>query len=192
MTRAELQNTRQILKSMSDWKINASNEDMRKYFFAFDDFSRIQDGEFSLILGRKGSGKTAVCEYLHHKPAENKCSILMSFKDFPFDHLYKSASQTRAKSSQYINTWKLIVLSATCWLMLKDPRVGYKTRRQLASHFSDDPGKALSVTLAKWTSGELKIPDFGFGATGGSIERTHIVNDQSIGERVAHLEEFIT
>ena len=57
MTRAELQNTRQILKSMSDWKINASNEDMRKYFFAFDDFSRIQDGEFSLILGRRAPVK---------------------------------------------------------------------------------------------------------------------------------------
>jgi len=191
MAKSEPQNSCQTLKAMASWKINASNEDMRKYFFAFDEFSRIQSGDICLVLGRKGSGKTAICEYLHNKPGENKRSVLLSFKDFPFDHFYSGANPTTAKSSQYTNTWKLIVLSATCWLMSKDPRVDYKTRKLLAAHFTDDPTKALSLTLTKWTSGKLEIPDFGFGATGGSIERAHIQNEQSLGERVARLEEFI-
>jgi ABC-type branched-subunit amino acid transport system ATPase component len=120
-----------LLKSIASWKINAANEDMRKYFFQFHEFDRIAKGEIAIVLGRKGVGKTALCEYLHATTSDKRKTIVLSFKDFMFKEMYSLGENTKARNSQYVNVWKLIILSATCWLMSKDSLVDYKTRRSL-------------------------------------------------------------
>ncbi|HEY7297342.1 MAG TPA: hypothetical protein VH684_05330 [Xanthobacteraceae bacterium] len=176
---------------MASWKIDAANEDVNKYFFEFDEFSAIKEGNVCIVLGRKGSGKTAICEFLHTRRAEGKRSVRLSFKDFPFDQLYTVASDPRAKNSQYINVWKLIILSTVCWLMSRDPNVDFKTRQLLKSHFADDPTRALSTTIARWTSENLTLPDFSRPEIGGRIEKSGSIAGLSLGERVGRLERFI-
>jgi hypothetical protein len=179
------------LRSLTRWKLNASNEDMAKLFFSFPGFGEIEGGHASVVLGRKGSGKAAICTHLSKKTRPNRKSVTLSFKDFPFNQLYKLSDSTMSPASQYINVWKLIILSAICWLLSKDSQVGYQLRRKLSTHFSDDPVRALSTTLTKWTTGKIEIPDFGLGSGGATVERERQQNDQSLGERVARLEEFV-
>ncbi|MEQ2936098.1 hypothetical protein AAAX57_20400, partial [Bacteroides fragilis] len=69
------------------WKLDAKLEDTDRYFYSQNEVDDILSGEKCYVIGRKGTGKTAISEYLLKK-ANFKFSEKLSFKNFPFNELY--------------------------------------------------------------------------------------------------------
>ena len=103
--------TSKVLEEIASWSIEAKEESTEKYFFHFNDVSLIEKGQKSYVIGRKGTGKTAIAEYLHRPQAFNKFSRLLSFKNFPFNALYQHADNQYNRPSQYITFWTYVIYS---------------------------------------------------------------------------------
>jgi len=103
-----------IKEWMPEFKVSAeSDKDLMRYFVKTPIVDRVlRDGRW-MIIGRKGTGKTAVYEYLRQAKSseiENYQSIALSFKDYPWpiQALYREAMESEISSFQ--KSWKYIIL----------------------------------------------------------------------------------
>ena len=77
------------LREIADWKLEAADEDTSRYFYGFPGVAEVQSGNKYYIIGRKGSGKTAVAEHVRSLSGPRTFVRSLSFKNFPFNELYK-------------------------------------------------------------------------------------------------------
>ena len=77
-----------LIREISSWKREAKSEDTERYFFHVREVDQIKNGEKYFVIGRKGSGKTAICEHLRGLQEEDAFAEKLSFKQFPFNELY--------------------------------------------------------------------------------------------------------
>jgi len=82
---AEEYDSYEVIKNISkNWKLEAKLED-NKYFYNLSEAKQILNGEKLFIIDRKGSGKSAICEYIVNQNQHNIFSQKLSFKNFPFN-----------------------------------------------------------------------------------------------------------
>ena len=51
-------------ESADNWRLDSKLEDNNRYFFHTAIVEKIMQGRISYIIGRKGTGKTAISEYM--------------------------------------------------------------------------------------------------------------------------------
>ena len=79
-----------LLEEVAGWKREAKAEDNDRYFWHVSETDRISQGDKYFVIGRKGSGKTAICEYFSRQTAFDVFAEKLSFKNFPFNELYSN------------------------------------------------------------------------------------------------------
>lgn len=52
------------LNDIARWKLEAKLDDIKRYFFTVPELKKITTGDASYVIGRKGTGKTALVQYL--------------------------------------------------------------------------------------------------------------------------------
>jgi hypothetical protein len=91
-------------------KIEAESDDLLYASFqhhpAID--SVLKDDRF-LILGRKGSGKTAIFKQLEN-PAPDRFFAGYSFVDYPWNHHDKQITPDAVAQERYVHSWKYLIL----------------------------------------------------------------------------------
>ena len=150
-------------KEISNWSIEAKEESSEKYFFHFDDVSDIENGRKNYVIGRKGTGKTAIAEYLHKQSRYNRFSRLLSFKNFPFNSLYAHADGQYNRPNQYITIWTYVIYHYICSMMAENENVCKNCSFDLRAAFSFDVEGALARSVSKITSKGYNLSAFGFG-----------------------------
>ncbi|MBB4803078.1 hypothetical protein HNP37_003153 [Flavobacterium nitrogenifigens] len=160
--------TNNTLKSISNnWKLEAKLEDTEKYFYYSSEVDNIIKNNKCYVIGRKGSGKSAICEYLIKRKEHNIFSTKLSFKNFPFNELYHLDNQKYTAPNQYITLWKYLIYSNICKLMVSNENIDSTVRAELEKIYPKSSIKSLARTISNWTSAE-------FGATvlgnGGSLK----------------------
>ncbi len=149
------------LKEIAEnWNREARREDINRYFYFYEEVQKISQGKKCYVIGRKGSGKTALSEYLFNM--SNEISIFskrLSFADFPYEQLYKLNDNRYAKKSEYITIWKYIIYSSVCELMLNNESVNENVRHSLAVTYQKDILTELPRKIEKWTSSNFNIPN---------------------------------
>ena len=68
----------------NNWKLDAKLEDNERYFFHTNELDKIINGERCYVIGRKGTGKSALSEHLLSLEDYNIFSDKLNFKNFPF------------------------------------------------------------------------------------------------------------
>ena len=177
------------LKEVSEWKLEAKLEDAIKYFLPVPETDLIKSGKKSYVIGRKGTGKTAIVSYLSGVSNNSFSSEKLSFKNFPFNELYRLENEQYTKPNQYITLWKYIIYSTIVRMMAGRPKVDPLLRKKIRKVYPEPNASDLKGLLKKWTAGDFSISVLGngfsfanwFGKKGNTDWR----------ERVDHLEEFI-
>ena len=77
--------TESLFSGVSKWKLEAAEEESKRYFFHIDEVNSLENGDSSIVIGRKGTGKTAICRYFEQNLSYNRFCIKLSFKEFPFN-----------------------------------------------------------------------------------------------------------
>jgi len=180
------------LKSISEnWKLEAKLEDTEKYFYYSSEVDNIIKKDKCYVIGRKGSGKSAICEYLIKRKSHNIFSTKLSFKNFPFNELYHLDNQKYTPPNQYITLWKYLIYSNVCRLMVTNENIQGAVRDELSKLYPKNDIKSLARTISNWTSAE-------FGATvlgnGGSFKFSKEQNPNTIPwiDKVNILEDIIS
>jgi cold shock CspA family protein len=114
-----LYNSKETINNISKlWRLEAKLEDS-KYFYNLPESDKILDGRKIFVIGRKGSGKSAICEHIINKSEYNLFSKKLSFKNFPFNELYSLENKkSYTEPNQYITLWKYLIYSTICQLMV--------------------------------------------------------------------------
>lgn len=97
-----------LLHEVSNWKVEAKLEDTERYFFHTDIVDKIVSGSKSFVIGRKGSGKTAIAEHLTKNISYSRFSKKLSFKHFPFQDLYELKKRKLYQSEPIHNTLEVL------------------------------------------------------------------------------------
>jgi hypothetical protein len=157
-----------MLKEIANWSIEAKDEDTERYFYYFDDVRALEDGHKNYVIGRKGTGKTAIAEFLHQRSEYNRFSRLLSFKNFPFNFLYKYNDDSFSRPNQYITVWTYVIYHYICGMMSENAAVTSKLSIDLSQHFAPDVAGALSQNIKRITHKSYSLSFLGLG---GGLEQ---------------------
>ncbi|CAH1201949.1 conserved hypothetical protein [Candidatus Nitrotoga sp. BS] len=180
-----------VLEEIEEWKLEAKLEDNERYFYHTRTVDRIVNGKKLYIIGRKGTGKTAITENLITKKEACTFSQKLTFKNFPFNKFYELEDKGFTSPNQYITLWKYLIYSTTCKLLIENNSVAGDVRDKLKNLFNDDISSALPAAVERWTGFkfDVKILEIGFGI-GGNKKHITVENSNWI-ERVDVLEKFL-
>lgn len=165
---ASIQNPSQTLKRIADWKLDAKLDDNR-LFFQTADVPLLENGSKSFAIGRKGTGKTAISEFIFSEASHDRFSKKLTFKNFPFNDLYKLENGKFRAPNQYITLWKYLIYSSIAQMMQVNQRINPELRAQLDLIYPDEPIETLARKISNWTSAdfELSFPGVGGVKIGG-------------------------
>lgn len=178
------------IKEISKWKLEAKLENASKYFYQTSDLDLIETGDKCYVIGRKGSGKTAIAEWLYGKSEFNYFTQKLSFKNFPFNELYKLTDNKYTPPNQYITLWKYIIYSSLIRCMIQNQNIDLSLREKLENICPNELKTSLQRTITKWIGGGFKFNILGTGIEISATKSTHI-NDTPWIDRVVILEEII-
>lgn len=97
---------------LPEFRVSAeTDEDLGKYFFSVPEVNKLIKSQSWLVLGRKGTGKTAIYKHLgtaSKKELDGYSVISLNFKDYPWPihKLYKEALS--GELSAYQKSWKYL------------------------------------------------------------------------------------
>jgi len=149
---------------IDEWKLEAKEEDS-KYFYYVDEAKDILSGKKNLVIGRKGEGKTAIAQYIYQNNSYNTFTEKLSFKDFPFNVLYRLSNEQYTKPNQYISIWKYLIYTTICKKMITNEAIDTDVVSKLKKIFPpEDNKKQLSKLIEKYT-----VKDFGIQILGSGI-----------------------
>lgn len=103
-----------IIDWMPEFKVSAeSDTDLMRYFVKTPLIDRIIKAGRWMVIGRKGTGKTAIYEYLRQaslSEIDGYSTIALNFKDYPWpiQKLYKETMG--AEISAYQQSWRYVII----------------------------------------------------------------------------------
>lgn len=172
-----------------DWidfgKVSAEKDDLLEHYF-FDNGvlnAAIQSPSTSLVLGRKGAGKTAVFKYFCERrdkfiPDDN-ILIPLSFEDYNWNIHSLLMDEGRAESLAYKQSWRFVILTECIRAFVQSysqnnkklPRTLANAEKMLEKLF-DSPipsiGKLVGEKLLSLSN--VKLPKGGLDIDGGNLE----------------------
>lgn len=167
-----------IAKRIADnWKLDARFEDSSRYFYNYNEVEQILNKNKCYVIGRKGSGKTAICEHILKSSGYNFFSEKLGFKNFPFNELYGLGNCKYTQPNQYITIWKYLIYSTICRLMVGNENIDAEVRTMLGKLYPKNDLKMLSRRISEWTSAEFGATVLG---TGGAVKVSRQVNENTI------------
>jgi ABC-type oligopeptide transport system ATPase subunit len=185
-----------LLKEIAEnWKLEAKQEDNNRYFCHIDETEKIMSGDRFYVIGRKGSGKSAIGQYilsLNKADTEHYdvFSVKLSFKNFPFNDLYALDNSKYTRPNQYITIWKYIIYSSICRLMVQNQNLKAEVRKVLEKLYPPDPIKNLARSIESWTTKEFGAQIAGIG---GNIKIEKITSFENLSwiDKTDILEDII-
>ncbi len=112
--------TNQLFIEISEWKLEAKQEDVDRYFYHSNITDKLINGSRSYVIGRKGSGKTAICEHINRIKDPKIFTKKLTFKNFPFNDLYALKNDSYSKPNQYITLWKYLIYTSIAKQMINE------------------------------------------------------------------------
>ena len=183
-------NTEKILREIENWKLEAKLEDTERYFFYTSTVKEIENGEKCYVIGRKGTAKTAISEHLHRTKKTKRFSKKLTFKNFPFNDLYRNTNSSYSAPNQYITFWKYLIYSSIAQQMIGNENIDSEIRSKLAKIYDREPSRSLPRTIKRWINGDLDFKILGSGSKIG-LTSSSSENIMPWIERVEILEDII-
>lgn len=181
-----------LLTEVSSWKLEAKFEDNERYFYSIKEENFLLSGQKSFVIGRKGSGKTALSERILQFEIKNIGNFLsekLSFKNFPFNELYKLSNESYTKPNQYITIWKYVIYSTYCRMLVRDSSVAEAVKADVRAVYGTDSKPSLKRLIPQWVSKDFSVDILGVGVNYGR----EIMDVQAASwiDKVNVLEDFI-
>jgi hypothetical protein len=155
-----------------NWKLDAKTENTERYFFHVKELARLGAGKRSYVIGRKGTGKTAISQFLGSVVDPKVFTEKLSFKHFPFNELYGLKNAGYTAPNQYITLWKYIIYSHICKMMARNQAIPDEAQSPLKTLYAPEPVDSLQRWIKKWTANDFSLQVFGTGGKIGLKETT--------------------
>lgn len=100
------------------------DDKLNSYFIEIPEYNLIKNGEYRYIIGRKGTGKTAIIEQLTNEiqGKHNYFYKYMSLKSFPIQSLRGMKDKSQGDKSQFVPIWTFLILIEISKLLIQDQK----------------------------------------------------------------------
>ncbi len=179
------------LAHVSEWTNGAENETFDKeFFFEPSWLPKIMSGERILVIGRKGTGKTAIARYAASGDGQNSCAEAVPFEAIDATRFGFKREEAHEKET-LVRVCKYLILRTVCELYLDNAPDAAATpdlERALGITFDEYRKKPLSERLRR-----LRVDVAGFGVEVGlSNNPSSALSPTDVLEaRIDQLTEFI-
>lgn len=128
--------------SMVDWGPDEAKGDtnISNYFFPVDGFSDVKLGKVRYVIGRKGSGKTAIIEKIKSDMRDSPLAFFsqLSLRNFPTASFNTLQDKAKSDKSKYVAAWQFILYVELAKLVLQD-------NGAMPTHITEDLHTFLSI-----------------------------------------------
>lgn len=154
---------------------------LSEYFIRTPEYDRVRCGKAAFVIGRKGTGKTAICQMIHEEAQHSPTmfSALLSFKNAPSNAIFQSNDDAFDSPNQYISIWKFLIAYESAKLILRDESVDSETKEELTNFLQTNFGTsevgtidAVSILKQRSWRVSLKLPLKFVDVPGGEIVRS--------------------
>lgn len=164
----------QLFIGYNDGKKEARHRsDFEEYYFDYNgNYEKILQHDKYLLLGRKGTGKSLLGEYIKKKSQYDSnwfCKI-SSYKQFKF-HELNNLKTRDPKPNEYFAIWEWIVLLEIAYECIKDEKIKDEYRSKLKEFLTSnfmgldlDMNKVIEITKTKKINGKISIKNACIGA----------------------------
>lgn len=171
-----------------DWGPDEAKGDTRllDYFFLFPDFESVRDGSYRYVIGRKGSGKTAIIERIRLEKEDDPLNFYssLSLRSFPVQEFRDLKDKNYRDKSQFVSAWLLLLYVELAKIIVQDngaePR---DTIEEIAGFLqinglSGSTGFTNTVSTLRKSENKLKIS--AKWIEGESLSGTHVQSQATI------------
>lgn len=144
------------LFSIINWGEDEAKGDrnLEYYFVPIPEFEGLMEGRFNYIIGRKGTGKTAIIEQI--KSLSNKDALsfqkYLSLRSFPLPVLRELRDKNLRDKSQFVPIWSFLILVELARMIAADENAGPAQTKYDLSKFLDKNfpnGTSFTSTLTR-------------------------------------------
>ncbi|APU67278.1 P-loop ATPase, Sll1717 family [Christiangramia flava] len=135
---------------------------LKKYFVKIPEYEGIKNGEYRYIIGRKGTGKTAIIEQIANEASSEYNSFVkyLSLRNFPIQTIRELKDRSLGNKSQFVPIWTFLILTELGKLIIKDNSIiscesVNKLQQFYKINFPSDLG--FTETLKNLKSNENKV-----------------------------------
>jgi hypothetical protein len=129
------------LRSLASFgDVAAEDDSVLKYFLSTNAVQRIQQDEAFLVLGRKGSGKTAIVRYFTESP-EFLSSRALNLRGYPWNVHASRIDRGASEAEAYVASWRYLISVEIASLALRhDPSKRNVNSKSIDKFFHDNYG----------------------------------------------------
>lgn len=151
-----------------------SDPNLPNYFLDNQYWKKIAEGNVYYVIGRKGTGKSAIYNWVHAQAADKETIVSnLAFKTFPFEKLLQLSDDDFHKPNQYQSIWRNIILSEIAKMIYNDPRaVLDEEYKEICDYVEHTFGRNLIDLHKSITSQAVKTAS-GLQLYGISMETEH-------------------
>jgi energy-coupling factor transporter ATP-binding protein EcfA2 len=144
-------------------EIAAEDDPVLEYFLSTDAVKSIESGKILLVLGRKGSGKTALVRHFTETAPETHGSPL-SLRSYPWNTHAELIDQGASDSEAYVASWRLLIAIRLTSKVVQLGQTTYTdTLAGLKKFLNENFGTLEPETKAIFSHQRLKVTGLSLG-----------------------------
>ncbi|WP_295677127.1 hypothetical protein [uncultured Mucilaginibacter sp.] len=173
------------------------DEKLNTYFIEIPEYEGIKRGDYRYIIGRKGTGKTAIIEQLTNEidGKYNQFHKYLSLKNFPIQTLRNLKDKTKGDKSQFVPIWTFLLLTELCKLIIQDENATptqnvIELELFIKSNFPSDLGFNETLKILAGSENKVSVLSSWLGIEGKSSESLEVltpVHFQKVTEILGNL-----
>ena len=174
--------------------VAAEDEPVLDYFVATEAVSVVEDGRAWLVVGRKGSGKTALVRYFTEGYSSASTSLALNLRKYPWALHSELRDAGASDAEAYVSSWRYVIATQYARVVLRQSQRPHFSRYISLKEFFDsnyggiDPAPEDILRPSKLEmKGELRPTIFG-----NSLGSLHISrSNKSLGQQLEGLSSAI-
>lgn len=121
--------------------VAAEDDAVLEYFLATNAVKKIEEGRFFLVLGRKGTGKTAIVRHFT-EGRTNSLSKSLNLRGYPWNVHASRIDRGASNIEAYVSSWRYLISVQLASLTLANYKGRSSKAKELRQFFADNYGGA--------------------------------------------------
>ena len=180
--------------------VAAEDDSVLRYFLTTDAVARIDSGNILLVMGRKGSGKTALVRHFTEAVEPGFCRAV-TLRDYPWRVHQSRADLGTSEVEAYVASWRYLIALQLASLLMQHPRIDNRTHeaRSITEYFktnygglNPDLGDVLRPPELKLSKTSFEPQIFGNKLGTVSLERSTTNSGRELNALTSTMLEAVT